>query len=195
MCVVLVSGSGRRIFLVSLSSAQGCLQCQRIPRRRRNTVQISRDAVITHWGSFGSRDLPLYATSTKLQIRQRADGYRAELPYRVEKAKRVEGCDGVDKRATPKPLTFAMTCQHYYVEDLPDRIMQLKGLALKKTPIYADSAVSRHDRHDEGEKGEKRLRRRAKNKSRGNDIDIYTDALATCLSVSALPNVDTGGHA
>ena len=25
--------------------------------------------------------------------------------------KGVEGCDGVDKRATPKPLTFAMTCQ------------------------------------------------------------------------------------
>ena len=100
-------------FLGKLSSAQGCLQCQRIPRRRRNTLQISRDAVITHWGSFGSRDLPQYATSTKLQIRQRADGYRAELPYRVEKPKRVEGCDGVDKRATPKPLPFAMSCQQY----------------------------------------------------------------------------------
>ena len=27
--------------------------------------------------------------------------------------------------------------------------MQLKGLALKKTPIYADSAVSRHEGLDE----------------------------------------------
>ena len=70
--------------------------------------------------------------------------------------------------------------------------MQLKGLALKKTPIYADSAVSRHDRRRGRERREKVARRIAKNKSRGNDIDIYTDALATCLSVGALPNVDRG---
>ena len=50
--------------------------------------------------------------------------------------------------------------------------MQLKGLALKKTPIYADSAVSRHERLDEGEKGEKRLRGMGKKKGRSNDIDI-----------------------
>ena len=43
--------------------------------------------------------------------------------------------------------------------------MQLKGLALKKTPIYADSAVIRHDRLDEGDKGEKRLRRNAEEKT------------------------------
>ena len=44
--------------------------------------------------------------------------------------------------------------------------MQLKGLALKKTPIDADSAVSRHERLDEGENGEKRLRRNGKEKSK-----------------------------
>ena len=50
--------------------------------------------------------------------------------------------------------------------------MQLKGLALKKTPIYADSAVIRHDRLDEGDKGVKRLRQKCKRKDGGNDIDI-----------------------
>ena len=44
--------------------------------------------------------------------------------------------------------------------------MQLKGLALKKTPIYADSAVSRHERLEEGEKREKRLRRNTKEKTK-----------------------------
>ena len=48
----------------------------------------------------------------------------------------------------------------------------------------------RHEPLDEGEKGDKRLRRIGKNQSRGDDIDIYTDAFATCLSVGALPNAD-----
>ena len=70
--------------------------------------------------------------------------------------------------------------------------MQLKGLALKKTPIYADSAVSRHERHDEGEKGEKRLRGMGKKKKKvGAMTSIFkSDAFATCLSVGALPNAD-----
>ena len=76
--------------------------------------------------------------------------------------------------------------------------MQLKGLALKKTPIDADSAVSRHERLDEGENCEKRVAQNAEckmqnaKKEKGEAMtSIFNPTpFATCLSVGALPNVD-----
>lgn len=67
--------------------------------------------------------------------------------------------------------------------------MQLKGLALKKTPIFADSAVIRHEGLDESQE----VRGRCAKCDR--EVEAMTSMLnqtpfATCLSVGNLPNSD-----
>lgn len=70
-CVVLVSAPKRQVFLVSGTRHRAAiaLQCQRILGWRHCTLQ-NPAMQSSLWGSFGSRDLPLYASSPKLQIRQ-----------------------------------------------------------------------------------------------------------------------------
>lgn len=67
--------------------------------------------------------------------------------------------------------------------------MQLKGLALKKTPIFADSAVIRHEGLDESKEV------RGSGAKCDGEVKAMTSIFnqtpfATCLSVGTLPNSD-----
>ena len=68
-------------------------------------------------------------------------------------------------------------------------IMQLKGLAVKETPIYADSAVIRHEQLSRDCKGKRKLFK-IRRKSQSNDVSFQSGVSATCLSVGTLPNTD-----
>ena len=98
-------------FLGKLSSAQGCLQCQRIPRRRRKpcrfrAMQSSLTGALSGHGTCHYTRLLRIFKYVKKQMDIAPNCHTG-----LRNPKGVEGCDGVDKRATPKPLTFAMTCQ------------------------------------------------------------------------------------
>ena len=82
-------------FLGKVSKAQGC-DSSALPTHTWLAAlksAVSRDAVIVHWGSFVSRDLPLYAASPRLQIPRK---FKCIAPGSENQA----GCHGCDRRAT-----------------------------------------------------------------------------------------------
>lgn len=64
--------------------------------------------------------------------------------------------------------------------------MQLKGLAVKETPIHADSAVIRHGRLQIS----RGRRAKSDRKVKAMYFPFQPGVLATCLSVGTLPNID-----
>ena len=76
------------------------------------------------------------------------------------------------------------------LEDLSDRNMQLKGLAVKTTPINADSAVIRHERPQEQKNCDVALPWAMGEKFEATTSVFEQCASATWLSVGPLPDTD-----
>lgn len=103
-CAVLKSLPRSQSSLGKVSKAQGC-DSSALPTHTWLAAlksADSRDAVIVHWGSFVSRDLPLYATSPRLQYHyvRKSYIYRAKLSNR-RKPIVLEAGRGGDRRVTP----------------------------------------------------------------------------------------------